>query len=193
MNNFVELQDLPCHDLYKELTRLLESKQIEYYNNKGEIDRAQICINTIPGQEKNIHFGRGSLIYDWDARYYDKNGVLITPERDIPLKEEDFSVLCTQFIGTLFEDVYNSLKEKYHIGRVRIMNTKPKTCLTWHHDNTKRIHYPITTQSGCFMVIEDEIKHLEQNKWYLTDTLKYHTAFNGSNERRIHLVASILT
>ena len=42
------------------------------------------------------------------------------------------------------------------------------------------------------MVIEDECLHLENNKWYLTDTTKYHTVFNGSMNSRIHLVASIL-
>jgi hypothetical protein len=42
------------------------------------------------------------------------------------------------------------------------------------------------------MVIEDEVKHLEQNKWYFTNTTKEHTAFNASKENRIHLVANIL-
>ena len=52
---------------------------------------------------------------------------------------------------------------------------------------------PIKTQFGCHMVIEKEVEHLEKNKWYWTETKKcYHTAFNGSNEDRIHMVACLL-
>ena len=43
------------------------------------------------------------------------------------------------------------------------------------------------------MVIEDEVKHLEQDQWYLTKTgYNNHTAFNGSSESRTHLVANLL-
>ena len=72
------------------------------------------------------------------------------------------------------------------------MNSQPKTCLTWHTDNTTRIHYPMKTQDGCFMIIEDEVKHLEKNKWYHTDTRYEHTAMNASRETRMHLVACVL-
>jgi hypothetical protein len=41
------------------------------------------------------------------------------------------------------------------------------------------------------MVIEDEVKHLDQDKWWMADTIKLHTAFNASKESRIHLVAVI--
>ena len=42
------------------------------------------------------------------------------------------------------------------------------------------------------MVIEDELMHLKQNQWYLTDTkYKSHTAFNATDIPRIHLVGCI--
>jgi hypothetical protein len=72
------------------------------------------------------------------------------------------------------------------------MASKPKTCLSWHTDSSKRLHYPLKTQEGCFMVIEDEVFHIPKNQWWLTDTVLPHTAFNSSKELRIHLVASIL-
>ena len=51
----------------------------------------------------------------------------------------------------------------------------------------------IKTQKGNFMVIEEEVKHLEQDQWYLTKTgYNNHTAFNGSSESRTHLVANLL-
>jgi hypothetical protein len=41
------------------------------------------------------------------------------------------------------------------------------------------------------MVIDNEVKHLGQDKWWMADTSKPHTAFNASRESRIHLVAVI--
>jgi hypothetical protein len=42
------------------------------------------------------------------------------------------------------------------------------------------------------MVIENESKFLEPNKWYFTNTVLPHTAFNGSTEERLHLVVTVL-
>jgi hypothetical protein len=42
------------------------------------------------------------------------------------------------------------------------------------------------------MIIEDEVKHLPANTWWLTNTLVKHTALNASMEDRIHLVASLI-
>ena len=117
-------------------------------------------------------YGIGSLAYD---------------ER----REWDFTVLCDIFKNTVFEDIYKELKKRYILGRVRLMRNESKTCLTWHTDTSPRIHYPIKTQKGCFMVIGDEVMHLKQNKWYWTNTLMKHTAFNGSREDRLHLVVTV--
>ena len=186
--NFRILNDLPIFDLMSEFTSLLKEEKIHWYNNSDD----QICLNTVLGHEDDFLFGRGSLYLDWDNKTIDTNGKIIVPQRDIPLMEENFTELCTPFKGTLFEDVYTQLSTKYKLGRVRIMNLKPKTCLSWHIDDTPRIHYPMKTQEGCFMVIDDEIKFLNQNTWWHTNTLKPHTAFNGSKENRYHLVATIL-
>lgn len=192
MSNFIKLDNLPVHDLYNEFQQLMSIGQIDWYKQfDGTYVNDQICINSTVGNEDNIFLGRGSLTWDWDNSYHDETGKLIVPLREIPMKEPDFTVLCNQFKGTLFEDVYNALTSQYNIGRIRIMNSRPKTCLTWHMDNTKRIHYPMKTQEGCLMVIEDEVKHLEQNTWYLTETHKRkHTALNSSKEERLHLVAT---
>jgi len=136
--------------------------------------------------------GRGSLVLDWDNSYTNKHGKLIVPPRTVPLKEDSFEVLCTGFKDSLFEDVYNELTSKYVVGRIRVMNSKPKKCLSWHEDTTPRLHYPIKTQDGCFMVIENESKYLKQNQWYWTNTTLPHTAFNGSTDERLHLVVTIL-
>ena len=189
MVNFKILDDLPKRDLYYQLEIMLKHKTVQWKNN-------QICVNTISNDPDNIHLGVGSLFYDWDKSktVIDELGIArtVAPERPARLMERDFDTLASPFKGTLFEEVYEALVAKYQIGRVRIMKSNPGTCLSWHMDDTCRVHYPIKTQPGCLMVIEDEVKHLDLNTWWFTNTLGYHTAFNASSESRIHLVAEIL-
>jgi hypothetical protein len=181
MSNFIELNDLPVYDdLLKELTNIVD------------LDRDQYCINAPKGHEDDDSYGLGSNTYNWSNKTIDQNGNEHIPLRDTPLLEEQFTELCTKYKNTKFEIIYNELSKKYILGRVRIMQTRPGSCWIWHRDQQERVHYPIKTQEGCFMIIENEIKHLEQNKWYYTKTLKPHTAFNGSKEKRIHLIANIL-
>ena len=180
-SNFIELHDLPVYeDLLDEFFRLVDPE-------KG----SQVCLNSIEGREDDIYFGAGSLKYDWANTTFTETGEKIVPLRNPPLREKYFTKLCNHFKNTKFEKVYDALNEKYHLGRVRVMISYPGTCLSWHEDGEDRIHFPMYTQEGCFMVIEDEVKHLEKNKWYYTKTLKKHTAFNASKDRRIHLVANI--
>lgn len=189
MTNFIKLNNLPNYDLYSELLKLQQHVHLKW--NGG-----QICINTCVGKEDDYSYGSGSLFYDWDASYkeMDVNGLekLIVPERKIPLYDKDFTVICNIFKDTLFEVVYNELNRYYVLGRVRLMKSQPKTTLTWHVDDNDRVHYPLKTQEGCFMVIEDKIEHLAQDTWWYTKTQVPHTAFNASKEERIHLVAVIL-
>lgn len=185
--NFIEINDLPVYDLQKEFEDLY-SKGIIKWNSAKD----QICINTTKDKLDDYWFGRGSLWYDWDNKYYDENNQLVVPEREVPLKEEDFNCVCSAFQGTLFEDVYRNLEKKYKLGRVRIMNLHSKKCLSWHKDTSIRVHYPMITQEGCYMVIQDEVKHLPKNSWWRTNTLVDHTVFNGSKQDRLHLVATVL-
>jgi hypothetical protein len=188
MTYFKELTNLPILDLSSEFDKLMNQGIIDWYRDS----RDQICLNSIKGHEDDIHLGRGSLVYDWDNYTRDENGALVVPERKIRLLEKDFNVLCTQFKGTAFEEAYNTLSEQYTLGRVRIMNLKPKTCLSWHVDDSIRIHYPIKTQKGCMMIIKNTVFEMEKGKWYETNTLHEHTALNASKEERYHLVASIV-
>jgi hypothetical protein len=187
---FEKIENLPVLDLYTELSNMLKNGVISYSSFN------QISLNTIPSQPDNFNLGTGSLYYDWSSakEITNPDGTLqiVSPKYDVPLQEEDFSVLCTQFEGTLFEEVYKELSKKYKLGRVRIIKMGLRYCMSWHNDTSPRLHFPIKTQQGCFMVIEDEVKHLEQGEWWITDTTNYHTAFNASSEERIHLVAAIL-
>lgn len=180
--------DLPIYDLQTDFLKLVKNGVIEY---NDETD--QVCINSVKGKEDDYKLGRGSLYLDWDKSYYDNNKKkTIIPIRDEIYEEKDFTEICNQFKGTKFESAYKDLEKRYVLGRVRIMISKPKTCLTWHKDQNPRVHFPMKTQEGCLMIIEDEVKHLQKDQWYYTNTLKLHTAMNASTEDRIHLVATII-
>ena len=186
VSHFEEVTDLPSFPF---LLKELNDEMIECLNTHG-----QLGVNSVPGFEHDYTLANGSLARDWsNVQITMKQAVtkLEIPDKVDRLRERDFTVLCDIFKGTTFETVYNLLNEKYILGRVRIFKSEPKTCLTWHHDGVPRLHYPMKTQTGCFMVIEDEVKHMDQDKWWMADTSKYHTAFNASKESRIHFVAVI--
>jgi len=188
--HFTKIDHLPCLDLEQELDSLLRNDYVYWVNDE------QICINTTTEGCNDFSEGAGSLIYDWNKKttIVNEKGKeeIQVPKRDTALAEKDFEFLCSAFRDTLFETVYLKLKEHYLLGRVRLMKSKPKSCLSWHYDLEKRLHYPIKTQEGCFMVIDDEVQHVPQFQWCLTDTTTKHTAVNASKEERIHLVACIL-
>lgn len=190
MKNFKILDHLTIYDdLEQQLEIFLNETFVRWHN-----DHNQICLNTIKGHEDDYLLGTGSLLFDWNKC----NNVNDINKLDVPLKENllketDFTTLCTQFKGTIFEEIHKELSKHYVLGRVRLMRALPKTCLSWHRDTSIRIHYPIKTQEGCFMVVEDEVKHLEKNKWWWTNTTTKHTAVNSSKESRIHLVVCVLS
>ena len=112
--------------------------------------------------------------------YYGSRGML---EVDSEYTENDFCV-------NLFPDMKytNSLIGDLGIKRTRIMRMKPKTCLSYHYDRTWRVHVPLITNPGCFLLIDKTAHHLEANGAYRVNTTKYHTAINASFEARTHLV-----
>lgn len=177
--------NLPKADYYGELNRLIDSGTIQWNQTN------QICINTIASKPDDIYFGTGSLNYDW-ANAVEVDGKIEVPEFEKKYTDLDFDTLCTQFKGTLFEEIYNTLSVNHKIGRMRLMKSAPQSTLSWHRDRQIRLHYPLKTQDGCFMIIEDETVHLEKDTWYLTNTVYRHTAINSSMEDRIHLVINIL-
>ena len=167
---------------------MLDAGTIEWHKN-------QICLNSIPEEPDNYKLGVGSLIFDWDKMEREvKNDMhtISAPRSQRKLHDRDFTVLCSQFKGTRFEQIYNEIASRYKIGRARLMMNLPHNCLSWHVDATPRIHYPLKTQEGCLMVIEDEVLHMPADTWWYADTTLKHTAMNASNEYRIHLVAAIL-
>lgn len=187
MKYFTEV-NLPIYKtLRAELDQLLSSNVL----NWGE--QNQICLNSVPGFEHDFHKGAGSLTHGWNNSYItqDGNPTIVVEKKESSLSEKDFTVLCSQFAGTQFESLYKMLSDTFALGRIRLMQLTPKSCYSWHIDSSKRLHYVINTHPGCFMLIDEEVKHLDQNTWWMTDTTKFHTAFNSSLKSRVHLVASV--
>ena len=118
--------------------------------------------------------------------------------RQQQLDEKDYSVFIPEFSHTYFKEVYDTLmeycKEHYDgkLGRVRLMKSKPRTCLSWHRDPEARIHVPIITNIGAKLIIEDEVKHLPIGRAWYTNTVFYHSQFNGGETDRVHLVTSVI-
>ena len=117
--------------------------------------------------------------------------------RQQELDERDYCVFIPELNHTYFREVYDTLREfvvkQYdgQLGRVRLIKSKPRTALSWHRDPEPRLHVPIITNIGSKMIIEDEVKHLPVGRAWYTNTIYYHSQFNGGEEDRIHLITSI--
>lgn len=185
---FVRKLNLDTFGIENEWQKILHNSGIEKFK--------QICINTAQPNSDDYTQGTGSLVYDWDnhKKYLDENNHtnLYVPKKKEILNEDDFKFLCTRFENTAFDKLFSYFRLNFHVGRIRLMKLSPKTCLTWHKDDSIRIHLPLKTNSSNFIIIENTVNHLELNQWYKVDTAQFHTAMNASYEDRIHLVVNVL-
>lgn len=189
MNYFKHLNYPDFPNLITDLFSMIENNTI-YWNGN------QICINSTKADCNNFLLGTGSLSKNWNksvTKHSDKITSITVPRKENQLKEEEFTEICPIFQNTQIEKIYNFLSNKYILGRVRFIKSDPRTCMSWHKDSSTRIHYSLSTDKGCMMVIENEIIHMPRNTWWLTNTTMNHTAFNASMSSRIHLVAVILS
>ncbi len=171
--------------LRNDLDIILKKKK---FNTLGITNFAAIQINRIPGDERSIkgHNVRGEY---WT--FPDETGKEV--KRDKSIDESKYTEIVPEFKNTYFEEVYEILKQKFKLGRVRILLKEPRSTLSWHRDPEPRLHIPIITNPGCKMVIEDIAKHMPADgSVTITNNTKYHNFFNGGEQDRIHLVACVL-
>ena len=72
-------------------------------------------------------------------------------------------------------------------------NVRAAQCFNLKSTKLSRLHIPIITNPGCIMVIDNVAKHMPADgSVWITNNTKYHNAFNGGEENRIHLVACVL-
>jgi len=186
-NDFHTVQDI-IFDIEKLKTSLKDILKIKKYDTANGIKNfAAICLNQIPGKPESTkgNFTRG--VY-WTKP--DHTGKEAT--RDKFLDESLFTEFVKDFEHTYFKEVYQKLSKKFKLGRVRILLKEPRSTLSWHRDPEPRLHVPIVTNPGCLMVIENVAKHMPADgSVFITNNVKYHNAFNGGEEDRIHLVACL--
>ena len=112
--------------------------------------------------------------------------------RDDIVDESEFTELVDAFKGTYIEKIHKELMARYPIGRIRILKKDIYNCNSWHRDPEPRLHIPIYTNPGSLFIVNHHCTHLPADgSVYFTDTRGYHTAFNGGETPRVHLVAAL--
>ena len=120
-----------------------------------------------------------------DARYFEE-------AREDLVPEIDFSEFNPKFKGTYFEYVHEELTKRFPIGRTRVLAKGQYNCNSWHRDPEPRLHIPVTTNPGSLFVVNHHVTHLPADgSVYFTDTRGYHTALNGGDTSRVHIVAAL--
>ena len=191
MNNYKDfhtVQDLKFDPkkLQEALRLVLKTKN---YDDAGGISNfGAICLNQIPNNPDSTKGNNARGVYWTKPDHTGKESV-----RDKMIDEKAYTEFVKDFEKTYFKEVYEKLSKKFKLGRVRILLKEPRSTLSWHRDPEPRLHIPIITNPGAIMVVDNIAKHLPADgSVWITNNTKYHNAFNGGEEDRIHLVACVL-
>ena len=172
--------------LQNALKTILQRKS--YDDASGTKYIAGISLNKIPGDLESTKGENVRGIY-WTKP--DSTGKEEVREKKI--NEAAYTEFIEELKDTYFKEVYDELSKRFKLGRVRILLKEPRSTLSWHRDPEPRLHIPIITNPGSIMVIDEVAKHLPADgSVWITNNLKYHNAFNGGEENRVHLVACVL-
>ena len=187
-SDFYQVPDLKfdVQKMRSDLDKILQKKGFK--SPKGVTNFGAISLNQIPNDDNSITGNNIRGIY-WTIP--DEKGKEVV--RDVPIDESKYTQIVPEFENTYFNEVYETLKKKFKLGRVRLLLKEPRSTLSWHKDPEPRLHIPIITNLGCSMVIENIAKHLPADGHVtITNNTKYHNFFNGGEQARVHLVACVL-
>ena len=166
--------------------QIIKTKKFE--DGGGISHFGAICLTRKPGDPDSVKGSKARGIY-WTKP--DKSGAEVS--RDINIDESEYTEFIPDYENTYFKEVFDVISSKYKLGRVRILLKEPRSTLSWHRDPEPRLHIPIFTNPGCLMVIDNVAKHMPADgSVWITNNTKYHNAFNGGEENRVHLVACVL-
>lgn len=139
-----------------------------------------------PGGELTDNDLSGRYWLRADDRYVEE------PREDF-VDEAAFTEFNPIFAETYFETVVAALRERFLIGRVRVLSKGLYNCNSWHRDPEPRLHIPIVSNPGSLFIVNHHVTHLPADgSVYFTDTRGYHTALNGGEAPRVHLVAALV-
>ena len=130
--------------LRQDLDAVLKSKN---FNSLGITHFGAIPVNRVPNDNSSVegHNVRGKY---WTIA--DETGKVVS--RDIAIDESKYTELMPEFENTYFKEVYETLRSRFKLGRVRLLLKEPRSTLSWHKDPEPRLHVPIITNKGCSMV-----------------------------------------
>ena len=110
-------------------------------------------------------------------------------------KEEEFQFLNPGLEKTELSKVYLDLSKEFNLTRYRLAKLNPKKSYGWHKDEEIRIHVPIFTAPGCFIITDDGVaSHLpsDGSAYLFYAQNGYHTAVNSDYTiERIHLLINV--
>ena len=189
----LNFNDFQKQDVKFDIKKLQEAyfeviKSKTFDNISGISNFGAISLTQIPGDPNSIKGNKARGVF-WTKP--DSTGKEVS--RDVLIDESAYSEFVKDFENTYFKEVYETLSLKYKLGRMRILLKEPRSTLSWHRDPEPRLHIPIITNPGAIMVVDNVAKHMPADgSVWITNNTKYHNAFNGGEENRIHLVACVL-
>lgn len=157
---------------------------------KGDLDKGfgAFSLTRRPGAEVETANDLSGRFYTRVDESYEE-----VAREDI-VEEEAFSEFVPRFKGTYFEELHRELIKRFPIGRMRVLSKGTYNCNSWHRDPEPRLHIPIVTNPGALFIVNHHVTHLPADgSVYFTDTRGYHTALNGGESHRVHVVAALPT
>lgn len=156
----------------------------------------------------NTRFEVDELLKVYKALDNDSNQIMITSRGSSNLKDGIGSIfnylpddewkwdrLHSIFKETVIEDVYEYIKKDWIVGRVRFMRMHTSNrALSFHNDDSFRLHIPIITNKDSWFMNEDNSMHqMDQlgHLYYLDATRNHSALMLSRNEDRVHIVFSV--
>ncbi|WP_327279580.1 hypothetical protein [Streptomyces sp. NBC_01205] len=106
--------------------------------------------------------------------------------------DAEYDTLNPELENTYFKEVFDAFP--FPVFRARLMALTPRHCYSVHHDQTPRFHVAIETSKHAPFVFVDRNEVFRvpaDGNGYWVDTREEHTAMNGSEDQRIHLVVGL--
>ena len=175
------------HNIVDEMTSQLLKMNLEYTNHNSNYNRKQSW--------KALSL----LGFEEDSTYVDKKA---GKEEDRPIVQTDLYKKLEHFVKHFLDKIPG------RFDRVRFMTLKPgggelarhtdQTDPTWGTTNEKmiRLHIPLKTNDKVIFTSWDNngnkcVHNMKKGECWFLDTRRPHTAINGGDDIRIHLVADV--
>ncbi len=181
------IQKLPVSfDILKLREALAESLQRTEFKGAVEDGFGAFSLTRRPGVEVETENDLSGLFY---TRVDDTYAEV---KREELVNEFAFTEFVPTFKDTYFKHVWETLCDIAPIGRMRVLSKGLYNCNSWHRDPEPRLHIPIISNPGSLFIVNHHVTHLPADgSVYFTDTRGYHTALNGGETHRVHIVAAL--